>query len=96
MDPRDVRTFRENTELLSTTTGSSRKVPIDAEEDSRKHARRSLVAAREIDEGEKITREDISIKRPGTGISPVMINVVIGQRVQRPIETDEVLTWDSI
>lgn len=96
MDPRDVRTFRDNAELLRMTTGSSKKSPIDVEEDSREYARRSIVAAREIEEGKEITREDISIKRPGTGISPTMLDVVTGRNAQRLIESDEVLNWDNI
>ena len=96
MNPRDVRTFRQNAELLSTTTGSPRKAPIDVEEDSRRYARRSLVAAREINEGEKITREDILIKRPGTGIPPAMIEVVTGRIARRQIEADELLTWEMV
>jgi N-acetylneuraminate synthase len=96
MDPRDVRTFRENAKLLSTTTGSSRKAPIDVEEDSRRYARRSVVAARKINEGEKITREDILIKRPGTGIPPAMIEMVTGRTARRQIETDELLTWEMV
>jgi N-acetylneuraminate synthase len=96
MDPKDVRTFRENVELLNTTTGSSKKEPIDMEEDSRKYARRSLVVVREIEEGEEITRGDLSIKRPGTGISPSMIGVITGRKARKRMETDEVLNWDNI
>lgn len=96
MDPRDVRTFRKNAKLLSTTTGSSKKAPIDVEENSRVYARRSLVAAREIKEGDEITREDISVKRPGTGISPTMIEIITGRTAQRQIEADKVLTWEMV
>lgn len=96
MDPKDVRTFRENSELLSTTTGNLRKTPIDVEENSRKYARRSLVAVREIDEGKEIRHEDVLIKRPGTGIPPSMIEIVTGRTAQRQIEADEVLTWEMV
>ena len=96
MDPGDVRKFRENVELLCTTSGSSWKAPIDVEENGREYARRSLVAARQVDEGEKINPEDISIKRPGTGISPTMLDVVTGRTAKRHIEADEILTWELV
>lgn len=96
MDPADVRAFRENVSLLQRTTGASRKQPIDAESDSRRNARRSLVAARTIDRGDTLAREDIAIKRPGTGISPTMLDVVVGRTARADIASDEVLTWDHL
>jgi N-acetylneuraminate synthase len=96
MEPEDVRTFRENVDILTATTGQMSKKPIDAEEDSREFARRSLVANRELPKGEEITREDLSIKRPGTGISPKMIDIVIGRSTQRQVREDKILAWDDI
>ncbi|WP_245681143.1 N-acetylneuraminate synthase family protein [Halorientalis regularis] len=96
MDPTDVRTFRENTSRMLTTTGSSRKEPIAAESDSRTHARRSLVAAKDIERGAEITRDDVAIKRPGTGISPTMLDVVVGRKARKKIPVDAVLSWDVV
>lgn len=96
MDPDDVRTFRENVDTLLTTTGSSRKRPIKVETDSRKHARRSLVAATDIVEGEELTRNHVAIKRPGTGISPTMLDVVIGRTARTDINADDILSWDQM
>jgi len=96
MTPDDVRTFRENTERLFLTTGSKQKKPIPAESDSRKYARRSLVAARDITKGEKISQEDLSSKRPGIGISPTMLDIVVGRRTREDIVKDEILEWKQI
>ena len=54
------------------------------------------MANRGINPGEKIAREDISIKRPGTGIAPKYLDLVIGTRASRRIEEDQVLQWDDI
>lgn len=96
MDPADVRTFRENIGRLTATRGASTKRPIEAEMDSRRHARRSLVAARAIERGEKLTREDIAIKRPGTGIPPTLLDIVVGRTVTTDIAADEILTWEVV
>lgn len=96
MDPNDVKTFLENYQRLETTTGIFHKSPIDVEEDSRRHARRSLVAARDIKQGENITRDLIEIKRPGTGISPVDLNIVLGRKATRSIGEDEIIEWDMV
>jgi len=96
MDPDDVRTFRTYMEMLATTTGASRKAPIAAEADSREHARRSLVAAKDINRDETISRDHIAIKRPGTGISPTMLEVVVGRKAKKDISRDGILEWDMI
>jgi N-acetylneuraminate synthase len=96
MSPDDIRTFRTNVELLDETSGCYRKVPIDAEADSRIHARRSLVVNKNKSVGDTLTREDLAIKRPGNGIEPNMLDVVCGRTVREDIEADTVLTWSSI
>jgi len=96
MNPEDIRRFRENARILVKTTGEYSKEPIEVEEDSRRHARRSLVAAKDIAEGEVVTREHIDIKRPGTGISPKMVEVVVGRVARKEISADDVLSWDSV
>lgn len=96
MDPNDVRTFRENIERLLTSKGSSRKMPIDAESDSRKHARRSLVASKEITQGDEISRDHVAIKRPGTGIPPTLLDMIVGRTARETIYEDEIIEWDSL
>jgi len=96
MNPGDIRRFRANVARLHRTTGQYRKAPIEAEADSRQFARRSLVAATRIQESEPITRDRISIKRPGTGISPSMLDVVVGRTATRTIEPDEVISWELL
>jgi N-acetylneuraminate synthase len=96
MNPDDVRTFRTNVELLDETSGRYRKEPIDAEADSRIHARRSLVVNNRKLVGDTLTRENLAIKRPGSGIQPDMLEVVCGRTVREDIEADTVLTWDTI
>lgn len=96
MNPEDIQIFRKNMKRLIVTTGQSKKEPIATETDSRKYARRSLVATVDIEQGEKITREQMGIKRPGVGISPTMLEVVIGRKAQKKVRTDEIITWDMI
>jgi N-acetylneuraminate synthase len=96
MDPDDVRTFRANATRLDVTTGGSKKEPIPAEQDSRRQARRSLVAATELREGDQIERSHIAIKRPGTGIPPTMLEEVIGRNIQSDVSEDQILTWKIV
>jgi sialic acid synthase SpsE len=59
-------------------------------------ARRSIIARNKIIKGQVIKNEDIIIKRPGLGIHPSQINVVVGRIAKSDIEEDEPITWDTI
>jgi N,N'-diacetyllegionaminate synthase len=72
--------------------GNGVKRPADAELGNRKVARKSIVAARRIEKGEVFTAENLDIKRPGTGVSPMRWSSVIGRRARRSFDEDE-LIW---
>ena len=52
--------------------------------------------ARDLKAGEVIKKEDLMPKRPGTGISPEFMEVVVGRKVNRDLKEDTILTWDLI
>ena len=60
------------------------------------NARRSLVASRAIPQGATIEREMITVKRPGFGIAPKHLEMVVGRRAQSDIEEDDIITWDMV
>jgi N,N'-diacetyllegionaminate synthase len=59
-------------------------------------ARRSVVAAADIPAGAVITREMLTTKRPGYGIRPKDIELVVGRTARVDIEADDILTWDMV
>lgn len=96
MDPKDLKTFVENLDMLNLVVGSFKKTPLESEIDSRLYARRSLVAKRNIPKGKVIGKEDITFKRPGTGISPSLLKTIIGKVSTDDIKEDEILTFEKI
>ena len=58
--------------------------------------RRSLVAARAIPQGAVIDRSMVTIKRPGHGIRPKLVDLLVGRVAKVDIEEDTVLTWDLV
>jgi len=54
-------------------------------------ARKSIVAARNIHKDESFTEENLTVKRPGTGISPMRWDEVVGQVAQKVYEEDELI-----
>jgi sialic acid synthase SpsE len=57
--------------------------------------RRSIVAARAIAKGQTIQIEDLDVKRPGTGIEPQYLEIIVGRVAKRDIGFDEMLTSDD-
>ena len=94
MDPKDVVKFRENVKFLTKINGMKNKQPLICESSSRKEARRSIVAFKNIKKGNKITRENLTFKRPGTGIYPSEIDNVIGKIAKEDIPEDTLLDFD--
>ena len=71
--------------------GDGTKRPRPAEERNRAVARKSLVAARPIRAGEAFTEANMTTKRPGTGISPMRWDEVLGRPAPRDFATDELI-----
>jgi N,N'-diacetyllegionaminate synthase len=72
--------------------GSPIKRPSEAELRNRAVARKSLVAARPIVAGERFNTDNLAVKRPGTGISPMRWDEMLGQVAWRSFEPDELIT----
>ena len=71
-------------------------VSIETEESSRLNARRSIVLDVDVAAGTELTEEMLTYKRPGTGVSPVHWDEVIGRRAARDLERDHVLQWEDL
>ncbi len=57
---------------------------------------RSLVARQALPAGTVLTRDHLAIKKPGTGLSPERLGDVVGRRLTRAVDTDQVLTAGDI
>ena len=54
-------------------------------------ARKSIVAAKKIKKGETLTEDNLAVKRPGTGISPMEWGACIGKSATREYQVDELI-----
>jgi N-acetylneuraminate synthase len=97
MDVHDLARFMTRIGTIADMLGTDRaKAPIASEDIARLNARRSIVIARDLAEGHTIVEADITYKRPGTGVSPLHWDEVIGMRTKRSMQEDDVLTWDDL
>ena len=71
--------------------GSGAKAPAPSELKNIPIARKSLVAARSIRKGESFSAENLTVKRPGTGISPMRYWELLGAAASRDFDEDEVI-----
>lgn len=94
MDPEDVKKIIKGIEFIDTIRGSYEIKCLDTELTSRQNARRSLVATCDIKKGDIITKQMITFKRPGIGISPSEIENVISRVATKDINEDTILTYD--
>ena len=82
-----VKVMRE-TELF---LGDGKKTITDSEKETKDVARKSIVASHLIKKGEIFTKENLTIKRPGTGISPTEIWNLYGEESPKEFNKDEII-----
>lgn len=76
--------------------GSGMKEPSESEMPNIKIARKSIHLVRQVKAGHFIEKEDLIMRRPGDGISPMEIEKVLGRAVSKDLNEDEILSWDVL
>lgn len=94
-NPEEMRIIVEESKHIIQALGSSRRTVSRAEEEKKLKFRRSLVTVKDIKQGHCIINDDITAKRPGTGIPPNEYGYVIGRTLKRDIQKDELLHWED-
>ena len=90
-----MRDLLENTKSAWQALGRVRYGPTENEERSLV-LRRSLYIIKELAEGDELTHENVRAIRPGLGLSPRYLDLVLGKKVKRPIQRGTPLTWDVL
>jgi len=96
MDFKDIKNFREKELFMEKIFGKPGENYLSNQSLAIINARRSLVAKRKINKNAIITKDDLTWKRPATGISPKFIDEVIGKKVKNSIDADQILQWDFL
>jgi sialic acid synthase SpsE len=73
--------------------GDGIKRPTTSEITNLPNVRKSIVAARAIQAGEPFSADNITAKRPGTGISPMHWDALLGRKAMRAYSPDELIEW---
>jgi N,N'-diacetyllegionaminate synthase len=89
LEPDDLKVMVRAIKNIEKALGNGIKKPSPSEIKNMPIARKGIVANRKIKKGEFFTEENITVKRPGTGISPMRWYEVLGKVAPRDFEEDE-------
>ena len=91
LEPHELKAMISAIRNVEMALGDGIKVPSPSELLNRETARKSLVARVAISKGDQFTQNNLTAKRPGTGISPMKWDVVLEQKAQRDFALDEAI-----
>jgi sialic acid synthase SpsE len=96
VDPGEMRAMVDGIRTVEKALGKAEKGLEPMERDAYLFARRSVTSKVKIPRGSAITREMLTYKRPGTGISPRHLDMVVGRVARQDIPEDTTITWEMV
>lgn len=91
LEPNELKAMVSAIRNVEVAIGTGEKKPAESEKKNISIARKSIIAKRNISKGEIFTEENLTVKRPGNGISPMKWFEVIGKAALRNFEEDELI-----
>lgn len=91
LEPGELKAMVAAIRQVEVALGDGRKIPAPSEWKNRDIARKSLVAAKPIKKGELFTKENVAMKRPGKGLSPIQYWEIIGKIANSDYHEDEII-----
>lgn len=91
LEPEELKQMVRAIRNIEAALGSGEKTPSESEIPNRDIVRKSIVASKKIKSGEIFSEDNLTTKRPGNGISPMMWEKVLGQAAKRDYGEDELI-----
>ena len=96
MDPNDAKKIILGIKFIDSIRGSYDISYLESEKSARLNARRSIVSLVNIPKGTIITKDVVTFKRPGNGISPDNLDRIIGMKTNQDIDQDTTLKFEML
>ena len=93
LEPDEFTHMVQSIRVVERVLGDCIKRPTTSEQFNLPIVRKSLVASQEIKTGETFSSKNVTVKRPGTGISPMSWDALIGRTASRDYCLDEQIEW---
>lgn len=91
LEPDELKAMVTAIRNIEQAIGTGHKTVSASERKNKAVARKSIVAARDIEKGELFTEENLTVKRPGSGINPMRWPEIIGKIAVRDFNEDELI-----
>lgn len=91
LEPGELKSMVSAIRHIEMAMGDGEKKPVQSEMANRIVARKSIIARKPVAKGEILTEENITTKRPGNGLSPMMWHEVLGTAAVRDFKEDELI-----
>ena len=91
LEPNELKAMVDSIRHIELALGNGMKQPAESEKKNMAVARKSIIAGKDIKAGEIFTESNLTVKRPGNGISPMRWFDVIGKHALRDFEEDELI-----
>lgn len=96
LEPAELSAMTHGIRSVHQALGHGRKIPTEDEKLTAEAARRSLVAARDIAQGERIDESMIALRRPGTGLAPALREYVVGRMMRVSLRAGDPFTFECL
>lgn len=96
LEPDELKRLIADIRSVESALGDGRKRPRGSEADNGNAGRKSLVAARDLAAGAQISYSDLTAKRPGTGVSPALVDLIVGRKLRAAVPQGKPITFDAL
>ncbi|MCK5514047.1 MAG: N-acetylneuraminate synthase family protein, partial [Deltaproteobacteria bacterium] len=96
LEPQELKDLVKAIRNIENALGDGIKRPSRSEMNTKIIVRKSIVAATDIKKGELLSQHNLTVKRPGNGISPLKWNEVVGKKAARNFKKDNLIELDQL
>jgi N-acetylneuraminate synthase/N,N'-diacetyllegionaminate synthase len=96
LDPDELKELIQSIRNIEKAFGTGIKEPSPCEEKVKTVARKSIVAKLNLKQGTVINSSMLDLKRPGTGLEPKYLNMIIGKQLKKDLVKDEIIIWEYL
>ena len=89
IEPDELSRMIKEIRNITDAIGTELKAPTESEIKNMNIARKSLVASKRISKGEIFTYDNLTAKRPGSGLSPMLVTKILGKKSKHNFEKDD-------